>query len=1650
MVAGINLFAQNRGSSVPALSYQDSVRVVLENTKTVDGTVAGASFASAWNSIPPDYQLLIQKQHRQMKRKRYGLKPTLIQYFGAIAKAVNIERIDNNRLGEYLAVVSDVIEKETPTRALQFFRTANTFFQHHALYYDRSTRLYVRDDDYHFEYVEPVKGFDLSQPESGADTETTDPVDEEASDDPWADTPTDTSTAEDYLTQAPLWMNPPPPPPVEGPVIRFSKATLNIVTKFDSVFLKNTKGVLAIRDNNFVGETGTFDWTPAGLGPDIVSCELKVYDFKVTKPELKSNLANLKYEGKTPGFIPGIFEFKSQARKDSVLSTYPRFKSFQHTLEIKGIADQNVKYTGGFSLTGNKVSGASVGGEQSTIQIFREGQEKFKAVSSDFAFSESSVISNKAKVTLLHMRDSITHPAVRFRYSWEGDSVQKLIIRKEKGMMKHTPYSSSFFSVDFAADVIRWDLATDSLNVEIDGARNTVPVVIESIDYYDPEDYRILKGEGFAFHPVALVASYCLNKGVREFYGGDLAYYASQQNRDIKAALQFLSGKGLLEYDARMDKAIVKEKLILLYQGARGEMDYDNLKILSVIDSFPNATINYRKGYMTVRGVDEFDVSDSLNVRIQPDSSVITLLQNRDIQFNGTIKAGNFEISGKGFTLKYDSFYISMSHIDSINFFVLEKNSRGQSVRRKINNSMVGADSTAAAVGGLGDTSKSSGTLFISRANNKSGKLKIPNYPRLDASTGGAIYFDRHEVLEGAYDRSVFFVVPPFKLDSLNDADPSSINFEGTFVSSGMFPTFKEKLHTQPDKSLGFTHSIPAAGYPVYNGDGQMKGNLSLDNRGIRGDGTINFLAATLTSQDFIFYPDSVIARGNQASIQQKQIGPVNFPEAKLVNFDMKWFPKQDIMKLKNLNAPFEFYNATAQMRGTVTISPQGVGGSGKFETRGTELISRDMNFTANEFGAKRARFRVKSEDPNKPLLTGTDVRIRYNLEKNYADVSPEVAGVAAIDFPYAQFKTSIPNMRWDVNAQKITMSKEPDQPIEDSYFYTTRKDLDSLSFNADKAVYDLKTQELKVSGIPYIIVADAKITPENNEVLILENARIGTLKNTTIILDTLDGFHLLTDGVVDIKSRKEFSGYATYQYVNLLRDTFAIKMTDFHLETISEEEKTEERRKSGRTHHVAQQTVATGSVAEKDLLVLGAGMFYKGDMTMYATRPALQLNGYVKLDIKNIPDYRTWIKYQQSGDETEVLLDFDNAVTEEGDDVNAGLHYSTTDNDLYITFVSKKKSPEDEDFFLPSGKLLYDTSTLEFVIEDIEKARGQKLSGKVFAYNDLNRQVRFEGPVNILKGSKDFNITATAIGQGSVETNEIRMNTFMLMDTNLPETAFEVMGRQIQDVIKNEGADEGLGDATELLYKIADLVGEKVVKDYEQRSLQGYVSLGTIPQLARPIAFSNVNLKWSSDRKAFFSEGKLGISNIGKLDINGAFEGFLEVRKDQDGLPVFHVFFKASPEAWYYFGFEDNRLMVHSSNDAFNSVIIKRTNARKVKIGEVAFIPGSDEETSSFINRFRKTYYGIDVPYSLYDAQAPIRDEAPPAVMPTITPGVTPSVTPTEEEEPASEKQNKKRRQKKDKGDDESGDQPAPDMPAIDPSKEKKAEPPPSDDDGF
>ena len=764
----------------------------------------------------------------------------------------------------------------------------------------------------------------------------------------------------------------------------------------------------------------------------------------------------------------------------------------------------------------------------------------------------------------------------------------------------------------------------------------------------------------YDFHPLIMVVGYARRTKQKTFYLEDMARDTKQNEKIVHAAIKDLKDRGLIEYNEKTREVTVNEKSLHNVLSKGKQKDYDNLLIPSVEATLPNATFDMQKQEMKVRGIEKFYISKQLNVYIIPDNQELTLLSNRDFRFDGNLFSGNFEFKGRDFTFDYQSFLVDLQEIDSIRFYLTDEKGN----RKRVDNSLVSASQDSSFTASNDEQfQQTSGTLFINEPNNKSARKFNPAYPKFDAANGAVIYFDGREVLEGAYDKTVYFVVPPFAIDSLSDTDPASIGFEGTLYS-GIFPPIDETLRVMKDNSMGFQHKVPSAGYELYKGSGKYYNELSLDSRGLRGNGYIEFLTSTLESKDFVFYMDSATTVGTYAEIREGTLGPASFPQAYVEDYTLKWLPQKDSMYIINNNKPFTFYNQTASLDGAAILTRKGLLGDGTLFTRGSEAKSEEMAFEQSKFYARHAEFEIKSDDPKKPALAGDDVRLDFDLTKEKALISPEVEGVAAIDFPYAQFKTSITQAEWNLMDETVKMRKPADVPIESSYFYATREDLDSLAFNAEEAVYQIRLQQLDISGVPYIKVADAKVIPENNQVQVQANAKLHTFNNALLVLDTLNEYHHLFNGTIDIVNSHKFTGTATYQFVTAESDTFAIEMSGFRKEY-----------RGVSKRDSAAYTIAEGNVDMEQNLTISPGMIYRGKVKMAAYKPALTLDGYVKLDFKTIPDYNTWIRYESDAEQQQIVFDFENALTERGEPLSAGLRQDNRTRELYTTFVTNPHS---------------------------------------------------------------------------------------------------------------------------------------------------------------------------------------------------------------------------------------------------------------------------------------------------------------------------------------------------------------------------------------
>ena len=1327
-------------------------------------------------------------------------------------------------------------------------------------------------------------------------------------------------------------------PESDGPVIELLNTRLIISTHYDTLNVKNINGLFKLQDRTLIGSQGSLDWPGRNVKFRGTVVQLKDFHLKKDRSDFWTPNATLQSDD-FPGDVEGVFEYQSVARKPPTLSGYPIFTSNKGGISVR-LNDDRLSYVGGIQLKGNQLFGKSVSKETGTLKILDGRGNTVLLRSKEFTLGDSLVSMNSGSITILHGSDSIYHKSVRAKYDI---NTRELLVLRNSSL---TPYKSSYFDVSMGVDLIKWNMEFDSVALELMNGKDLLPASFESDNFFD-----IVRFEKVArfldFHPINSFVYYARKYNLTEFYVGELALEYKIDERFAQGAGRILSQYGFAEYQPNTGYVKLYPKAFHYYDASAKRVDYDNLMVPSKVKDGSNAYIQLGSGKLNVRGVTRFYISTDFKVFVEPSDSTVTLLKGRNIEFNGDVHAGDFNYQGTSHVFNYDEFLFSMPQIDSMRITVpLQDTTKVDEGFKKteLANQITGT----------------SGTLYIDKAGNKSGKNKNTNYPFFASDSEAVVYFDGPEILNGAYDKSVRFLMPPFKLDSIEREDGESISFEGTFNSGGIFPTFQETLHIQEDKSLGFKHQIPQRGYNLYGTEAKTYEEIRLSNQGMRGYGQIDFLTTTIYSDDFIYYPDSVTSDGSGGVISPGYYKGASYPEAVLGAYDMYWLPRKDSMYLHTVDEPFKFYNSTAELDGHANITTNGVFGGGTMFTRGSRSESEELSFKEFEYGARHADFEVLTNDPTKPAMEGEDIRLHFDLNTNTATIQPEKVGVAAISFPYAQMKTSITQAIWDLEDSVVTMIKPDNISIEDSYFFTTRKDLDSLAFNAERASYDINTQELNVQGIPYIIVADSKIIPEGNETTILANSVLQEFKNAEIIIDTLNGYHYLDRANIRVISRLKFEGNAYYKQI-VDKDTFDIRFDSFELQEVPVGEPD----KKG-IYKTRLMTVSGGEVFENQNLVISPGFLYKGSTIMYASKPALELDGLIKLTLAD-PSYDRWVVFKRKEGEKGVELLFDDALFESGERVSAGIQVDIRD-ELYTTFIESKGEGSSFDFFKASGTLTFTDSTQTYRIEAPSKTDGTSYAGHTMLYMDTSKAVVFEGLANFIDPSNtQLQLDASILGVGNKESNEYTADALFAMDFPTPNGAFDIMAKDLIDIIERIGPPLANDISLELLYKLANLTDDATAKDYEQSSLKDYTALPSVSRdLERQLLISGVKMKWDKSQKAWHNTTKLAISNIYKADINAKLDGFLEIKKDESGADVVNLFIQAAPGVWYYVGYTFNQLILYSSNADFNDLIKSKSNVENSKPGELIVAIGDTNETLGFINDFRKKYFGLEEPYNL------------------------------------------------------------------------------------
>ncbi|MFL5729021.1 MAG: hypothetical protein ACJ75J_05980 [Cytophagaceae bacterium] len=1570
--------AQIKFSEDPAKFPQD-VTSVLGSTKQEAAIQVATTFNGLWSGGFTEAQKkkIIEVSVKIAKSKKLKINPQLTDYF-AVLNATKNKNLPSSDFDTLMYIFDRSIDDYDARQLGNLYGTIRLFLEQSMLYKSNYNKLRVSGGTFRFRYMAPViDKYDpafVEQPDTTKKDDTFQDFDNPQQEtDEWGTINTDNNEVSnsgnaninDNIDASLLSTGyvAPPQPPVDGAVIYFENADFFFVTQYDSSKLQSTTGSVVLKDNLYVGKGGKFDWSIAGVPSSEIYCDLAEYNFTLQSTKLVSEGAKLHYPARTDSVVEGIFEFNSRKHKTPEEAVFPRFKSFNANIPVKGLGP-NIVYHGGLSLSGKKIYSSSIDEGYSTIEVTKQDTVVVRAVSNRFELGDSLISADICTIVLFMGKDSIYHPGVTFKYN---KSDTKLRVHKHSNF-KYAPFINSYHDIEMFLDAGIWDLNTTSIDFTIINAKNQVAAVFESIRYYQANKYSEIQGI-YRFHPLQLVVGYSeteTNKAYRRdpsskkrvdtFNAEDVAKAYKLEVNTVKSSMYYLMKLGYIDYNARTGLIKLRDKALHYVAARRDRSDYDNLSLVSISPEGTNSTLDLNSKELTIRGVDKIFLSDSLNVFIVPKNRQVIFLKNRDFNCDGKINTQNFQFIGEKFGFVYDSFLVHLPKIDEIKLAVDEKQVQDQAkgIDNQDNRQQKGNKKARV----LGNELKySSGTLYINKPNNKSGRVKLAQYPIFDATTGATVFFNKDQIAGGAYDTTIQFKIPPFKIDSLSSDDPQAIGFEGEFASGGIFPPFKEKLVVMPDYSLGFDHKVPKEGFQLYEGKGKFYNKITMNNQGLRGDGEIHYLTTTAYSKDFVFFKDSVITIGTKSVTKEgthpETVSPdVTFPEMTINDYEMKWLPRKDSMYLTNRTAPFEIYNNTASLQGVANITSKGMYGEGVLTTRGSEAQSLHFHFEQTKYAGRESTFEIKSDNPKKPALRCISVKLDFDLVKGEAVFSPEVAGFASNDFPYAQYRSSLDKGVWDLNKKTVTMSMPEGGDISKSYFYSTRPDQDSLVFNATSAVYDIPSQNLNIYGIPFIKVADSKIFPDSNWVAVQENAVIKTLTKAKIVIDTITGYHYLYDGRIDILGRKKFGGEATYQYVNLGSDTLAFQFQDFNLEP-------SQKKKEG------DHTVATGFITEDQPLRIADKVLYKGKIILHAENKNLSFEGFIRLDLKGALNFSEWIKYDNNGEQKEVIVDLTDPKGSNGAPLFNGLHFDNT-KQLYTTFISQKKTGVDKDMMLAKGILRIDSG--EFVVGTKERLDLSTFKGNYYAYNDSTSCIRYGGKFDYMDPNPDISVLASGNGFAMLDSNDFRFNNLLLFKFNLNPAITKVFDKELKAAYVASDTTElanpdSVADARkrDLLFKLAEVEDDKAVNAYKAKQALGYTPLPlAFPDIAKsPITFSNVDMRWSVVYKAFYSVGKLNVSNVLKTDINKEMNGYIEIRKGNAG-DIVNIYLEPNADTWYFITYENRRLAMITSSDAVNKAIAGKSKGEVMDNTKFNFVAADLMEKVKFVNNFREFYLGL------------------------------------------------------------------------------------------
>lgn len=1290
---------------------------------------------------------------------------------------------------------------------------------------------------------------------------------------------------------------------VKGTNIKFSrdtafyavldKVTLTCYSHRDSTEIYNASGKYFPDLQQFFGSNGLITWEKAGYPQSEVYASMTDYVIDATRNSFSCDSALLTHLSWFSEPVRGILTDQASSIISKEKATFPQFEAYKKQFSIKNLY-KGVEYEGGLLFEGALVKGKGERAFPAMISLFRHDTLFIRIAANDFVFSTNGINSQETEATIYLGQDSIYHTSLGF--SFNGKNRRVNLFRTNNPVSK-SPYYNTFHNVDMYFENLSWNM--DDKNVIISRPMGAAmgQALFESSTFFDSNDFLKLMNLDNE-HPLTRLKKFSEWYYSETFPVSEFAKWLKKSEEYVTALCIDMAARGFIFYDQSNQEVTIKQKTMDYIDSYAGKKDYDVISVFSETKApLDNAFLDLDDYNLTINGVESIFISDSQKVAVFPSNKQIILGKNKRFKFDGAVLAGLFTFYGKNFQFSYDTFKIHLQSIDSIQMAVEteELDAYGNAIALYINS-----------VVELG-----SAQLYIDDPKNKSGLLSLPQYPIVNSTASSYIFYDRIEGLEGVYKRDNFyFRIDPFTFENIDHYSSSELRLTGEFYGGNIIEPSKQYLTVQENNSLGFQMSIPKEGLKIYGGNAVLFDQIHMSNKGLIGSGILKHLSSTTTSDEYRFFPDSMLA--NASTFMIANDGSGLFPELTSNDVQIKWYPGRDEWHATNTRGKnFDLFANGTSLDGSINLQSKGLRGSGTIDMPDSRITSNQFAFAATTIRADTADYNLKSQSTSGYAFiadnANADINFATKLSRFHLNTDSSV-----VKFPEIQYICTMTDFEFNQETRILAMEQKgrkagglmpadellrvsldsPEKPT----FVATNNLSDTISFTSLRARYNLNEEYIEAEDINYIRIADALIQPDKGKITIRRRAAIEKLTNAMIAVNNR---HILHSAIIEIESSKRYAGSAVYNYIDDSKRVQQISFPEITVDTMA--------------------TSAKGFIAPDAQFMLSPAFSFSGDVNLYSNSSNLLFTGSAGIvqDCDRIRSHP--VKFKSFIDPANVMITISEKPRDPNDMILVSGSFINIDSlHFYPAFLSEQKSWSDIGLVSATGVLWYNKPVNRYQISSLEKIADPLRSGNMVSLDRTRCILNGEGKLSF--GANFDHVLMGTAGNfiNNTDSGKIEIRTMLGLDFFFSPEALKMMS----DEIKMMPTLKPVSLNSEFYVKgLNDLLGESAASQIRQEtSLFG--ASGNMPrEFTYEILLNDLTLYWNEASSSFRSKGKIGIGYIGGQPVNVYVEGYVDIQRRRTG-DMIDIYLKADRSTWYYFSYFRGVMMAQAGNLEFNKLI--------------------------------------------------------------------------------------------------------------------------------